>query len=119
GIAFTRRLPRDGAAEAVAAPRHRLDERHARSGAEQPAQARDRLLDAVVADRDILPAGFEQVVLGDDLAGAADEEKEDIELPIGHRYRLAGRGQAASCRIELETVEHEAWAARHAGIVTT
>ena len=61
----------------------------------------------------------EQVVLGDDLAGAGDEQKQDVELPVGYRDRFSGGGQATPRRIELEAVEDEACAGRHAGIVST
>ena len=82
-------------------------------GAEQPAQARDRLLEAVVADRHVLPPGLQQIVLGDDLAGTGDEQEKDVELPIGDRDRFPGDGQATSSRIELEGLEDEARAGRH------
>jgi hypothetical protein len=38
---------------------------------------------------------------------------------VRHRHRFAGGGQAATRRIELEVVEDEADAGRHAGIVST
>ena len=113
GIAFTRRRPRHGDAEAVSTPRDRLDVGDAAGGAEKPAQARDRLLEAVVAHRHVLPPGLQQIVLGDDLARAGHEQEQDIELPLGNRDRFPGGGQTTSSRIELEGFEDEACAGRH------
>ena len=118
GVAFLRRLSRDGRPEPVAAPWHRLDEGGVPGRrAEQPAQARDRLFDAVVADGDVLPAGLQQIVLRDNLAGPRHQQQEDVELPVRHRDRFAGGSQPPARRIELETVEDEAHARRHDGIV--
>jgi len=59
-IAFARRCPRHRYAEAVSAPRDRFDVGGpARVGAKQPAQAGDRLLDAVVPNGHVLPAGLQ------------------------------------------------------------
>jgi hypothetical protein len=58
------------------------------SSAEKLAQTGDRLFEAVVADRDVLPPDLQQIVLGDNLAGASHEQKQDIELPLGYRDRL-------------------------------
>ena len=80
---------------------------------EQPAQARDRLLEAVVADGDVFPAGLDQVVLRDNLARTFHQHQQDVELPVGDRDRLAGGGQAASCGKELERLEDEARRGRH------
>ena len=113
GIAFTRRHPRHGGAEAVSTTRNRLDA-GTRMAAEQPAQARDRLFKAVVADRYVLPPGLQQVVLGDDLASTGHEQEKDIELPLGNRDRFPGGGQTTSSRIELEGFENEARTSRHA-----
>ena len=114
GIAFTRRHPRHLGAEAVSPPRNRFDAGGAaRMAAEQPAQARDRLLEAVVADGHVLPPGLQQVVLGDDLPGSRHEQKQDIELPLGNRDRFPGGGQTTPGRIELEGLENEARTGRH------
>src|SRR6476620_3288368 len=59
-IAFARRCARHRHAEAVSAPRDRVDVGGpARVGAKQPAQAGDRLLDAVVSNGHVLPAGLQ------------------------------------------------------------
>lgn len=88
-------------------------------GTENPAQARDRLLDAVVADGDVLPPGLEQIVLGDDLAGSHHEEAQHIELPVGDRDRLPGSGQATLIGVELEGFEDIARTSWHGAIVST
>ena len=114
GVALARRHPRDGARRSGsrAAEPSRCTARRSEA-AEQPAQARDRLLEAVVADRDVLPPGLEQVVLGDDLPGARHEQQQDIELPVGHRDRFPGGGQTTPGGIELERFEDEPRAGRH------
>jgi hypothetical protein len=113
-IAFTRRRPCHGRRKAVPPPRHRLDVRDAAGiGAEQPAQVRNHLLETVIADGDILPPGLDQIVFGDDLASAYHEHAQNIELPVGNRDRLPGRGQAPSSRIKLEGLESETRTSRH------
>ena len=120
GVAFTRCQARHGHAEAVPTPRDRLDVGDAvRAGAEKPAKARDRLLEAVVAHRHIIPAGLEQVVLGNDLAGAGHEQEKDVELPFRNRDRFPRGSQTTSSRIKLEWFEGEARAGGHGGIVST
>ena len=74
------------------------------------------LLDAVSRTANFQPAP--EVVFEMTLAGAAHEEREDIELPVGHRDRLSSRGQTPPPRIQLEAVENEADAGRHPGIVS-
>ena len=101
-------------AEPVTAPWHGFDERAAgRMVAQDPAQARDRLFEAVVAHRNVSPPGLQQVVLGDDLPGSRHEQKEHIELALGDRDRFPGNGQTTSGSIELEGLENEPRAGRH------
>ena len=115
GVGLARGAARHGDAETVAAPRNRFDVPRA----EKPPEARDRLLEAVVANRDVLPAGLEQIVLGDDLPGPRHEQQQHIQLPIGNRDRFSRGAQAASNGIELERFEDESRACPHGRIVTS
>src|SRR5438046_268848 len=85
-----------------------VSRRAARMTAKKPAQAGDRLFEAVVADGDVLPSDLQQIVLRDDLAGAGDQQEQDVELPLRDRDRFPGRDETASSRIELEGFEDEA-----------
>ncbi len=57
--------------------------------AKRPPQAGDRLLDAVIADRHVLPARLDQRVLGNDTSGAGRQQNQYVEVAVGDRNRLA------------------------------
>src|SRR4030095_16317240 len=113
-VAFTRGLSSDDCGEPVSSSRHGLDIRGpVRVYAEQSAQAGDDLLQAVVADSDILPSSFQQIFLRNDLAGTKHEHQQHVKLTLRERDGLSGTAQAATIRIELERLEREARADRH------
>ncbi len=118
GIGFPRRGSRDRRDEAIPAPGHRLDKGHLRCFcAEQTPKRRDDLLEAVVADGHVLPAGLNEVVLRHDLAGPRHEEQQHVELPIGDLDRFAAAHQAWTGGVELERREEESCAGGHRRIV--
>ena len=97
---------RDLADEAVAAPVHRHHARR-RGGVtpERLPEPRHRHRDHVVGDRSPGPHLLDQLVLGDELTGVADQRQEQA-----HDQRIDGqRGalatQLESLRVELEAVE--------------
>ena len=114
GIGFTRSDARHGDAEAVPSSRDRLDVGDAlRVSGKKPAQAGDRLFEAVVPHRHVIPPGLQQIVFGDDMTGAGHEQEKDVQLAFGNRDRFPGDGQTTSSRIELEGFEGEACAGWH------
>ena len=113
GVTFTRCPSRHGDGETIATPRNGLDVGAARMCAKTPAQARDGLLERVVAHRHVLPSRFQQVVLGDDLAGTSNEQVKNVQLSVGKRDGFCSGGQAPSSRIQLEGSKNKERAARH------
>src|SRR5262245_60673949 len=81
--------------------------------AEQSPQAGDHLLQAVVANRHILPASLQQILLRDDLASTGHEQEQHVKLAVGERDRLSGTAQTSPVRVELEGLEREVRADRH------
>jgi hypothetical protein len=91
GIAFARRRPRHRHAEAVSAPWDRFDVGGpVRVDAKQPAQTGDCLLDAVVSNGHVLPAGLQEIVLSYDLTSLGDEQKQHVELVVRDGHGFSG-----------------------------
>ena len=68
--AVSGRGPGDRNAEPIPAPRDGVDVRSVGCTTENPSQRGDRLFQAVVGDRDVLPGSLDQRIFGDDLAGS-------------------------------------------------
>ncbi len=119
GVALTWREARHIGNKPVAPPRHGLDEGDvARMHGELPAQARNGLLEAVVAHGHVLPTGLDQIVLRDNLTSPLHEKHQHVELAIGHRHRLTGHDQTPFRWEELERLEPKAHTGRHGATAT-
>ena len=111
----TRRVT--GGAETIPAPRLGRDVLRGPDRAERPPQRRDRLLEAVIGDRDVLPADLNQLIFGQHVAGPGDERREERDLPRADRDRLAVLAQASRRHVELKRTERVALALWHRRIV--
>ena len=92
-----------GRHEAVAPPRHRLDEPRSRTFvSERRPQLADRHADHVLRHRDVSPDGVEQRLLRDQLAGVLGQMHEDGEglRPEGHRRARAAELPGAEVEVE-------------------
>jgi hypothetical protein len=98
----------DGGDEAVAAAVDGLDVAgRLRVVAEGLAKEADRFGERRVSDEGVLPHAIEQLLPGDDLAGALEQQLEDPENPRRQRDLGAIAPQQAALRIEREGAETE------------
>lgn len=82
------------------------------SGPERVAEGGDRLLEAVVTNRDVTPAGRHQLVLGDHLTGMGCQMEQHAQVPVAPGHLLPVPPKPAGTSIELERtegVDHPAW----------
>ena len=69
------------------------------------AQARDRLLEAVVGHRESAPRRLDQPVLGDDNTGVGEEMKQHPDVPVGNQHHIPAACDAASSGVDQKVSE--------------
>lgn len=91
---------RDRRDELIALPGRRLDVAVQVAGIELPAQLAHQLLEAVVADGDVLPPGADQGVFRQHHVGAAHEQVQHVVLALRQADGLAAAGERPAAEVE-------------------